>query len=138
MIPVLADSSFFVALYNKRESAHQICASAYESIQRPLVTCEACVVEALHLLNHAAPAVDGILASLESGALKIPLRIEDHAAELRGLMRKYRDASADFADLCLVLLANKLDTGEILTLDRDFRHYRWRRNRPFNLLIPLG
>jgi len=30
-----------------------------------------------------------------------------------------------------------LNTGEILTLDKDFAQYRWRRNRNFDLLIDL-
>ncbi|HWG18971.1 MAG TPA: hypothetical protein VG225_00490 [Terracidiphilus sp.] len=137
MSPVLADSSFFVALYNKRESAHNRCVAAYQSIQAPLATCEACVTEALHLLDHAAPAVESLLASIEAGALQIPLHIDEHAPQLRAVMRKYRDRRADFADACLVQMADQLDTGDILTLDRDFRHYRWRRNRSFNLLIPL-
>jgi len=34
-------------------------------------------------------------------------------------------------------MANQLNTGDIFTLDSDFRHYRWRRTRRFNLLIPL-
>lgn len=52
-------------------------------------------------------------------------------------MRKYRDIPADFADACLIQMADELDTGDILTLDSDFKHYRWRRNKSFNLLIPL-
>jgi len=52
-------------------------------------------------------------------------------------MRRYRDTPADFADACLIAMANQLGTGDILTLDGDFKHYRWRRNRAFNLLIPL-
>jgi len=52
-------------------------------------------------------------------------------------MRKYRDIPADFADACLIHLADQLGTGDILTLDSDFKHYRWRRNRSFHLLIPL-
>jgi uncharacterized protein len=35
-------------------------------------------------------------------------------------------------------MADELGTGDILTLDSDFHHYRWRKTRPFNLLIPLG
>ena len=50
---------------------------------------------------------------------------------------KYRDTPADFADACLIAMADELDTGDILTLDSDFAHYRWRRTRSFNLLIPL-
>jgi predicted nucleic acid-binding protein len=34
-------------------------------------------------------------------------------------------------------MADKLGTGDILTLDSDFLHYRWRRTRKFNMLIPL-
>jgi predicted nucleic acid-binding protein len=34
-------------------------------------------------------------------------------------------------------MADELETGEILTLDSDFARYRWRRNRAFQLLIPL-
>jgi hypothetical protein len=37
----------------------------------------------------------------------------------------------DFADACLVDMANVYDTGRILTLDSDFRIYRWARKRPF-------
>jgi predicted nucleic acid-binding protein len=52
-------------------------------------------------------------------------------------MHKYRDTPADFADACLIHMANQLDTGDILTLDSDFGHYRWRRNRRFRNLVPL-
>ena len=52
-------------------------------------------------------------------------------------MDKYRDTPCDFADACLIAMADQLDTGDILTLDSDFKHYRWRRNRSFKMLIPL-
>jgi len=58
------------------------------------------------------------------------------AAAIRSIMRKYRDIPASFADACLIHMADELDTGDILTLDSDFVSYRWRRNRPFELLIP--
>jgi predicted nucleic acid-binding protein len=40
----------------------------------------------------------------------------------------------DVADACLIHLATELETGDILTLDRDFRIYRWGANKPFHLL----
>jgi len=33
--------------------------------------------------------------------------------------------------------ADELNTGEVLTLDNDFRTYRWNRTRTFDLLISL-
>jgi len=42
----------------------------------------------------------------------------------------------DFADATLVLLADELGAGDILTLDeRAFRTYRFRGSRRFNLMI---
>jgi hypothetical protein len=38
----------------------------------------------------------------------------------------------------LVSLADELGTGRILTLDSDFRVYRWRKVRRFELLVPLA
>jgi len=53
------------------------------------------------------------------------------------LMQKYSDTPAGLADACLIQMADDLNTGDILTLDSDFLHYRWRKTKPFNLLIPL-
>jgi hypothetical protein len=50
-------------------------------------------------------------------------------------MKKYADLPMDFADATLVLLADELGTGDILTLDqRGFRTYRFRGSRRFNLV----
>jgi predicted nucleic acid-binding protein len=48
-----------------------------------------------------------------------------------------RDTTMDFTDACLVDMATAYRTGRILALDRDFRVYRWGRNRPFDPLLPL-
>lgn len=38
---------------------------------------------------------------------------------------KYRDRKIDLADACLIRLADKFETADILNLDKDFRIYRW-------------
>jgi uncharacterized protein len=135
--PVLADSSFFVALFNDREQGHTRCKAAYNSFAGPLFTAESCITEALHLLGHAQAAVEAILTNVRQGALVVPFRLGDCASEIGYLMSKYADTPCDFADACLIALADQLATGDILTLDSDFKHYRWRRNKRFRLLIPL-
>jgi hypothetical protein len=50
-------------------------------------------------------------------------------------MKKYAQVPMDLADACLVHLATELGAGRILTLDGDFRIYRWGKNRPFEWLI---
>jgi uncharacterized protein len=133
---VLADASFFVALLNKREAGHLRCQQAYQRIDAPIVTCEACFAETFHLLHHARHAVNALLANICEGAVEMPFRLSDSAAEVQRHMERYADTPCDFADACLIAMADQLDTGDILTLDGHFKHYRWRRSRRFNLLIP--
>jgi hypothetical protein len=135
--PVLADSSFFVALFNDREQGHIRCKAAYNAFAGPLFTAESCITEALHLLGHARAAVEAILTNVQKGALVVPFRLGDFASEIAYLMSKYSDTPCDFADACLIVMANQLNTGDIFTLHSDFRHYRWRRNKHFRMLVPL-
>lgn len=137
MKPVLVDTGFLVAAYNKREQHHAVCVRTYRALDDPLVTCEPVLAEALHLLRFTPGAADDILASVGEGILEIPFKLHDSALPVQKIMKKYRDVPADFADACLIHMADELDTGDILTLDSDFKHYRWRRNRSFRLLIPL-
>ncbi len=138
MKPVLVDTGFLVAIYDRRQHAHPVCSQVYDSLDNPLATCEPVIAEALHLLRFVNGAADNLLASLAEGILEVPFNLVRSAAQIQKIMVKYRDIPADFADACLIQMADELETGDILTLDSDFKHYRWRRNRTFHLLIPLG
>src|ERR1035441_845004 len=122
-LPILADSSFFVALFNDREQGHIRCKAAYNAFSGPLFTAESCITEELHLLNHAEATVKAILTNVQQGALVVPFRLCDCASEIAYLMSKYSDTPCDFADACLIHLADQVGTGDILTLDSDFKHY---------------
>jgi predicted nucleic acid-binding protein len=135
--PVLVDSSFLIALYDQSDFDHMRCLRTYESLDRPLVTCEAVVTESVYMLRYMSGAPEALLASIESGALEIGFRLSEAAGSIHSIMKKYRDTPADFADACLIHMADELDSGDILTLDSDFAHYRWRKTRPFRMLIPL-
>jgi len=135
--PVLVDSSFLIALYDQSDFDHPRCLRAYESLDRPLVTCEAVITESVYMLRYVGGAAEALLASIECGAMEIGFRLSEAAGSIHSIMKKYSDTPADFADACLVQMADALETGDILTLDSDFVHYRWRRNRHFHMLIPL-
>jgi uncharacterized protein len=53
------------------------------------------------------------------------------------LMERYADLPMDLADASLVVLAEDLGYGRIVTVDRrDFSVYRWGKNKSFeNLLL---
>ena len=103
----------------------------------PLVTCEAVIAESCYLLRRLPGAAEAVVANVAAGVFQIPFQLSRSAPRIQKLLRKYRDRQIDFADACLIDLATELRTGEILTLDGDFRVYRWGANKPFDLLIPL-
>jgi len=61
----------------------------------------------------------------------------EYASRISELMEKYADLPMDLADASLVILAEHLGHGQILSTDqRDFHAYRWKNHEPFeNLLI---
>jgi predicted nucleic acid-binding protein len=137
MKPVLLDTGVIVALLNRSEKHHAQCVSAIQKLDQPLVTCEAVIAESCYLLRELTGAPEAILENIEQGVFQLPFQLSQSANLVRSIMRKYRDLPADFADACLIHLAEILDTGRILTLDSDFLSYRWRRTRHFELIIQM-
>jgi predicted nucleic acid-binding protein len=135
--PILLDTGVIAGCLNRRDYHHARCVAAMAKIKQPVITCEAVIVESFYLLQSIPNAVDDILANVAKGTFQIPFQLSACASEIRQILRKYRDTPADFADACLIHMADQLNTGDILTLDSDFKHYRWRRNKRFRMLIPL-
>jgi predicted nucleic acid-binding protein len=68
--------------------------------------------------------------------IRIALEIEDQLADLRTLMRRYRDRPMSLADACLVRLSELHKDSVIFTLDSDFRIYRRHGNKVIPVLMP--
>jgi predicted nucleic acid-binding protein len=133
--PVLLDTGCIVALLDRSEQNHRRCAEVVTELDAPLVTCEAVIAEACYLLRGLRGAGDAVLENVERGTFEIPFRLDRASRAIRLLMRRYASVPMDFADACLVHLADELDTGRILTFDEDFTVYRWRRSRAFDRLL---
>ena len=72
-----------------------------------------------------------------AGAFGVFDLVQGHADRICSLMEQYQELPMDLADASLVVLAEELGTGKILTTDqRDFHSYRWKNRKPFkNLLL---
>lgn len=101
------------------------------------MTCEPVITEACYLLRRLPGAADAVLANVEKKIFQIPFLLGSSCLGVRALMRKYARIPMDLADACLVRLAEETGSGRLLTLDSDFSVYRWRKTRPFELLIDL-
>ena len=138
MKPILLDTGVIVALLDRNDRFHKRCAATLEEIRRPLVTCEAVIAESCYLLREIFGAPQAVLANITEGVFLLPFQLSQSATAVRAIMRKYADLPIDFADACLVHLAEQLRTGDILTLDSDFELYRWSRTQTFQLLVDLS
>lgn len=136
MKPVLVDTGFIVARLDASDQHHERCLRV-RAPDGPLVTCEPVIAECCHLLAHLPGAAEDILENVRRGIFQIPFTLAARAAEVKALLKKYADVPMDLADACLVDLATQIGTGRILTLDSDFKIYRWGRKRAFELLIEL-
>lgn len=134
---MLLDSGAIVALLDRSERHHDQCAKAIAEVRVPLITCEAVIAESCYLLRALKGAPDTVLENVGAGIFQIPFALSDSAPEIVRIYRKYRDRQIDLADACLVELANRFETSQILTLDRDFRIYRWGRSNSFEFLLNL-
>jgi uncharacterized protein len=136
--PALLDTGVIVALLDRSERHNAQCRNVIAELQQPLVTCEAVIAESCYLLRGVPGAAEAILENVARGVFQIPFQLSRSAASVQNIMRKYQDQPADFADACLIHLADELNTGDILTLDRDFELSRWRKTGTFHLLVDLN
>jgi predicted nucleic acid-binding protein len=132
---VLLDTGCVVALLDRSERRHADCVATIRGLGAALVTCEPVLAEACYLLRGVAGAPSAVMENVARGVFQVPFRLAEEASAVSDLLRRYADQPMDLADACLVRLADLLGTGRILTLDGDFRVYRWRRRRAFDLLV---
>ena len=136
---IIADTGFFLALANGRDQHHRVAKQALDELVEPLITTWPVMTETCHLLaNRLDPqAAETFVASAARGAFELFELGTAHLPRIVDLMRKYRQLPMDLADASLVILAEHLGSGRILSTDRrDFGAYRWKNHRPFrNLLL---
>ncbi|MDR0563646.1 MAG: hypothetical protein LBG78_01745 [Azoarcus sp.] len=140
---VLTDSGFWIALGNRRDRHYR---AAFEAAKRwsgeGFVTTWPVLTEVCHLLVARVGVHQALefMDAVAQGAVDVPDPPDDALMRTSYLMRRYRDLPMDLADASLVVLAEQLEEGRILSTDmRDFSGYRWKNSRPFtNLLLPNG
>lgn len=134
----LVDTGPLVSAFARRETKFKKWAeSTLASIPVPLVTCEAVVTEAGHLLGSS----ERLLEAIERKLIVCRFDLQRSVAEVRRLMDKYSDCPMDLADACLVQLYATFREGaaKVVTVDRrDFTIYRTLQGRRIACVFPEG
>ncbi len=137
---VIADTGFWLALANRKDKYHKIaCIRLTELSPEPLITTWPVMTETCHLLGSrlSIQAQQLFLSNYMAGAFSLFDLTPPHIPHIITLMKKYANLPMDLADASLVILAEHLGHGRILSTDeRDFETYRWKQREPFeNLLL---
>lgn len=108
-------------------------------VQEPLISTWPVLTEATHLLRMrlSASIATRFVENVADGLCQVHAIETAEIRRAAALMKKYVDLPMDLADASLVLLAEHLDDGRILSTDqRDFKTYRFKNHKPFkNMLL---
>ena len=135
MLPgALIDTGAILAILDRDDYWHASCTQALSALRIPLLTTDAVLTEAFHLIGSSAYNMQRLWAFVLSGALTVKAIGDSDLLELRSLMTKYKDRPMDFADATLVYAANCESLNVILTIDYDdFETYRLKGNKRFTI-----
>lgn len=135
----VVDTGFLVALLNAEDEHHAWARSLVPRLRGPWVTAEACMSEAIFLLEHAGRvSLERLFDWLERGALVSRHVLPEDLREIREEMFRYKKRWVDFADAGVVRLSDLAPKLPVVTVDaRDFAVYF--RGRPGRVLfVPSG
>ncbi len=137
---IIADTGFWFALLNRDDRFHNQSVYALNQIKDPLICTWPVITETSYLLQSRLGQKEAceFLEAYNECMFQIYDLSAKQMSRIVILMNKYADLPMDLADASLVILAEELGHGRILSTDlRDFRAYRWKNQNPFqNLLFP--
>lgn len=132
---LLLDTGALVSLLDRSQTHHLTCRRTFADWSGPVVSTEAVLTEATHLLAGVRGGPGACVEFfLSGGAVLVPSSTAS-LQRVRRLLEKYADLPMDFADATLVALAEEIDCTSVFTTDRtDFSVYRIKGRKPFRIL----
>ena len=131
---LLLDTGALVSLLDRSQKHHPACARFFADWDRPVVSTEAVLTEATHLLGGVRGGRQACLDFFLSGAALLVPATKASLRRARELVGQYADLPMDYADATLVVLAEELGTNLVFTTDRrDFGVYRIKGRRRFEV-----
>ncbi|MBO6794780.1 MAG: PIN domain-containing protein [Balneolaceae bacterium] len=131
----LIDTGPIVALFDKSDAYHDQALEFISDFKGTLITSLATITETLYLLDFNQNAQLAFLKWIEAGAVQIESIDHEDFGSLISNFEKYADRPIDFADGCLLVLAERLGIIDIATIDNDFENYRLSKNRTFRIHV---
>lgn len=135
---IAVDAGFLFALVDRRDAWHERAKAMAPTASDGWVTTWPVVAEAAHLMLRrlGTEFAAALMEDVATGGVGLWEPTGSQLGRIAPLMRKYAKLPMDLADASLVLLAEHLGHGRILSTDeRDFSTYRWKNRKPFHNLL---
>lgn len=136
----LTDAGPLVAILDAGERMHRRCIESLDELRFPLLTTWPAFTEAMHLLGRKGGwrAQKALWRLVEREDLVIASSSQEAMKRAARLMEMYADRPMDLADATLVALAEERGLTQVFTLDDDFRIYRIKGRRHFDVVPADG
>jgi hypothetical protein len=134
---IVLDTSGLLAALDSSQRQHEAAASALRGAGGPRLLSPFVLAELDYLLSTrvSQDASLRLLAEVAHGAYRLEPMAEHDVRRASEIIERYADLELGLADASLVVLAERHDTSDLLTLDeRRFRTVRGPRDRPFRIL----
>lgn len=132
---VIVDTGFFLALATARDKFHtkaQSIAIKYKNVD--WITTWPVVTELSHMLSQQSFVE--LFKDQRKGLFEIFSIQKNDFPRMIELLEKYKDHQIDMADISLILLAENLNHGNILSCDqKDFSFLKWKNRYSFHNLF---
>jgi len=132
---ILIDTGILVAFYDRKDEYHQKSLNFFSTCTSQLITTIACVTEVMWLLAPNAKVQNEFLSALSKRAFLCEHLLPSDYQRIQELNTTYQDLPADFTDLSLIAISERLNIAAIATLDKDFNIYRRYRKQPFDRIF---
>lgn len=131
---LLLDTGALVSVLDRSQTRHAECAAFFSEWEGPVVSTEAVLTEATHLLGKQRGGRQACVDFFLSGGAVLVPATNASLRRARDLVGQYSDLPMDYTDATLVVLAEELETNLVFTTDRrDFGVYRIRGGRRFEI-----
>lgn len=138
---ILLDTSGLLAAIDASSTEHAAAAKALRAAVPPLLLSPFVLAELDYLLatRVGVNAEVALLEDVAAGAYQLELFEAKDVDAALGHVRRYENIDLGLADASLIVLSDRYDVADVLTLDaRHFRTVRRNRNRAFRLLPADG
>ena len=106
-VNALIDTGAILALLDKADPWHGPCHACFPEFRLPLLTSEAVLTEAFHLVGQSRPSMEAAWSLIRSGTVLLSAVEDAELPAIHFLMSRYWDRPMDFGDATLVHLAKR-------------------------------